>query len=118
MELTDMSDEELEFTTVVRVDTNDADYLTEVNAISKSDLDLVLPLIEAIKLKSKEMSGEWFHNYERVNISSPAFDPRKLYTFPDKIFDILDNLCPTNEEGFHSIESIEIAPKVNFIKLI
>lgn len=112
---------EAEYTMLVRVDTNDADYVSELFEITQSELDQMLPLIRAIKAKTEEMwkTGAWFHNYDRWSESpEPQFAVKTLYPeFTEDDFELLDEYCPHPIDGFHTIESIEIAPKVQWTKV-
>lgn len=114
----DMKDES-KFNIQITVDTNDADYITCINEISKEDLDLIKPIIEAIKTKSEEMKNVWFHNYESGGFyDNDKFNPRKIYDFSNQIFDTFDEYLPFPETGFHTITSIKITPLITWTKLL
>jgi hypothetical protein len=120
-----------EFEITIVADTNDGDYITRVSKISEVDLETIKPLIEAIskfkpyksKLRDK-FSWTHDHNYPfgdgewipRLDLGEKP--PRKIYSFPEEIFDIFENLLPFSEQGFHTIESIEVTPFVKKVKLL
>jgi hypothetical protein len=119
----------------ITVDTNDADYLTEVSEISESDLNKIKPLIEAIK-KFKPYTGkttgtyagrDWdhHHNYPHGNAEyTPRLDlgekpPEEIYPqFPKELHELFQEFCPYGQDGFHTVESIYITPLVKKTKLL
>jgi hypothetical protein len=112
----------------IKVDTNDADYQIKVSTIEQSELDKIMPLIQAIKefkpYKNKSRSGlEYTHNDNypygeccRRDLGEKT--PQELYKFDQEIFDIFKDLCPYCEYGFHTIESITVSPVTQKTKLL
>jgi len=99
----------------IQVDTNDADYLTEVREISQKDFDVISPLIRAIKA-FKPYKGKHYmesHNYSVGDAYRPDLGekgPRELYDFSEEVFEKFEEFLPSAEHGFHTIESITIGP--------
>lgn len=110
----------MNYTIKIKVDTNDTDYMTEVSPITQGQLDIIRPLLDAIKRKTAENRG-YFHNYERdaKEMGRPEFDVKTLYPgFSEDTFDALDTFCPYNEDGFHTIESVEIGPDIDWERIV
>lgn len=116
----------------IKVDTNDADYLTQNSVITEEELNKIRPLIEAIKnfepYKSKSTGQyklDWTHghNYPHGEYA-PRFDlgektPQQIYPeISDEIHDLFQEYCPYGEHGFHSIESIYVYPEVKKERLL
>lgn len=120
--------EEMEI--IITVDSNDADYLTQISVITKEDLEKIMPLIKAVK-NFKPYKGEWspglfqtfHHNYPNGE-HSPREDmgeKTKEEIYPDideEAFEIFEEFCEYGEYGFHTIESVEISPLVARQKLL
>jgi hypothetical protein len=131
-----MPKKETQWEIVIRVDSNDADYISQISKISESNLEKIKPLIKAIKefkpykTKTKSRFSEegltWTHHHNypwgdgefipRRDLGEKS--PREIYDFPQAIFDLFEELLPSSEHGFHTIESIEIAPYVKKTKLL
>lgn len=95
----------------VKVDTNDADYITEISDITEQELELIRPLIVAIK-NCKE-----YHNYPKGEyVGKRPQDVYSEYDFSEEVFEAFEELCPYNEYGFHTVESVELYPKVKMIE--
>jgi len=102
----------MEYSIQITVDTNDADYVTNINIISEEDLNKIMPLIEEIK-KYTYKGRNKYYNYN----TSECYDhplPHEIYNFNDEIFDIFEELCPYTEYGFHTISSIKITPEIKW----
>lgn len=106
---------------IVKADTNDADYITEMTEITQEELDLIRPLVEAIrrfKPYTVELDGRsrrFHHNYPNSEYS--AWDlgeksPRELYDFPEEVHQTFEELVPYGEYGTHTIESVTVRPIV------
>jgi len=118
------------FEITITVDTNDADYATQVSKISESDLELIKPLIKAISKfqpytaktrGANSLTWDHHHNYpygECCRGDLGEKHPQELYDFPQAVFEIFENLLPFNEYGFHTIDSIEVTPYVKKTKLL
>jgi len=110
----------------ITVDTNDADYNTEINTISVKDLNKIKPLIKAIAkfkpytVETKGMSETHHYNYNinwREDLGEKS--PKELYDFPEEVHELFQEYCPSaGEDGFHTIESITVHPKVKKEKLL
>lgn len=111
------------------VDTNDADYATRVSKISDRDLAKVMPLIKAIK-KFKPYQGAcvsgrgtWTHDHNfprseyfpRIDLGEKTVE--EIYAdIGTPVIDLFSEYLPSY--GFHTVESIEIAPAVKWKKLL
>ena len=102
---------------IIKVDTNDGDYVEKVSSISEENLNTIKPVIEAIK-NFKPYEGvkrdygkfdAWMHSH-----NFPTFEVRRdlgeknsqeLYGHIEG-YDIFMDFVPYTE--FHSIESITI----------
>ncbi len=111
------------------VDTNDADYSTQISKISKKHLDLIKPLIEQIKnFKPYLVPVSWCtfgyvhnNNYSvgdcfREDLGEKS--PRELYKATEEEFELFEEFLPWGEYGFHSIVSVEVAPFIKKEKLL
>jgi hypothetical protein len=88
---------------IIECDYNDGDYITEITTISKEDLDKLRPLFAAIKA-----------NHGRYEIGEYADEsPTEMYPqFTEDMHDLLQDFVPWGEHGFHTIESVKVAPLV------
>ncbi|KKL70172.1 hypothetical protein LCGC14_2107600 [marine sediment metagenome] len=115
-------------------DTNDADYITQVESISEEDLEIIKPLIKAIKnfkpykigykcSWDSNKTGYWTHDHnypygECLRDDLGEKTPRELYDFDEKVFELFEEYAPYGEYGIHTIESITICPLQKKIKLL
>lgn len=122
----------MQYEITIRVDTNDADYATEVSIVDEITIEVIKPLIEAIKkfkpyqtdTKTAAYNKKWkhHHNYpfgecQREDLGEKS--PRELYPmFDEDTFETFESLVPYCEYGFHTIDSIEITPYVEKTKLL
>ena len=91
---------------LIEADTNDADYISNVNPISDEDIEILRPIIEVIKNCKQR------HNWTTSECNNDS--PNKLYKdllTVDQI-DIFSEYAPYGEYGIHTIESIEIIQKL------
>ena len=112
---------------IIKADTNDADYVSEKNEISKENLEIITPVIAAIKEFNEDKSIK-YQKYNWWNIegrdTKPQFlSPKERYVdsgkCSQKALDYFYQYCPSGgENGVHSIESIELLEVVNEIKLL
>lgn len=122
-----------DFEITITVDTNDGDYNSLSSKISAETLELIKPLIEAIKnfepyvTTKSDSAGEfsWTHHH---NYPSGEWLPRRdlgekspeeIYPqFSGGVHEAFIDFCPHGEHGFHSIESVEVTPLVKKTKLL
>ncbi len=124
---------------IITVDSNDADYLTQVSVIEKEDLEKIMPLIEAIK-NFKPYEGkdyistacrepetckgfQYHHNYPNgeycPRTDMGEFAKEEIYPDISELqFEIFEEFCEYGEYGFHSVKSVEISPLVVRQKLL
>lgn len=81
----------------IEVDTNDADYVGVIVDVDQEDLDIIQPLLEEMMKTGK---GFRFCDYD----ARTAYDD-----YPDfqEAVELLYDLCPRGEHGFHSINEIQ-----------
>ena len=92
----------------IKADINDGDYVTEITEITDEQIELIKPVIEAIKNAPKD-KHDWGHNYETGELVDNA-DAKKLYGHLEG-FDTFDRFVPFGDDnypGVHSIEEIKI----------
>lgn len=112
----------------VKVDTNDADYVSVINEISDEDLALIMPLIKAIKaFKEYVVDIDGHRNGTKIPYNHRNNYPfgeccredlgeksaRQIYVdsglvSEDALEAFEDNCIPYPENGFHTIESIRV----------
>lgn len=100
------------FEIVITADTNDGDYVTEINKITQEELDEIFPVIEAIK-KCPEQ-----HNWP-APVEYGFDELKKRYPeLSEEQIEIFDAWCPTGEYGIHTIKSIVYYETPKKIKLL
>ena len=115
----------MEYEIIVTVDENDADGQTAINKISKEKLDLIRPLIAAIKKFQpyeaewcpKKFPGDlktWTANYPTGECLREDMGEKSIYkiypAFSKDIFELFEEFCPYCDYGFHTILSVSIYP--------
>lgn len=106
---------------IIQADTNDGDYIQEMSVITDEKLELIQPIITAIKeFKPYDGNvlmaggGPWKHytnfpysEHTRKDLGEKTV--QELYGhLGEEVLDAFLNYCPHGEYGFHSIEKIEI----------
>lgn len=96
----------MKYEIAITVDTNDADYNTATNEISQEQLDKIMPLIKAIK-NTKES-----YNFEYGDIAEQGWEFPIRYSdkFSKDVTELFLEFLPSTQNGFHTIERIEIYP--------
>jgi len=106
----------------IKADTNDADYISELNEITEEQLEKILPVIEAVKgfkqYEGKSRSGrDWTHHNNfptgdclREDLGEKS--PEELYVetglvTPEQL-EAFYEVVPSNEDGIHTIESVKL----------
>jgi hypothetical protein len=106
----------------ITADTNDADYISEIGEISNEQLELIQPVIKAIKnfksYKGKSKSGsDWDHgnNFPTGDCYRPDLGEKsaeEIYVesgiVTQEQFDAFMEFVPSNEYGIHTIESVDL----------
>lgn len=91
---------------LVKVDTNESDYLTEFKPISDQDLATIKPLIEKIKACKEK------YNFPNGMLFDEDGDIYEMYSESlldiDESIETLMQYVPVTEDGFHSIKSIDV----------
>ncbi len=102
----------------IKADTNDADYVREVNVIDRKTLDRLRPLIVAIKNQPPKPGYAGTHNWETSDYGDGT-TPYIVYAeFGEELIDIFSELVPTGEYGVHTIDEILVYERVNEEKLL
>lgn len=89
----------------IEADVNDGDYISELNQISDKDLEIIKPVIKAIKANKKG------HNYDVGGYDDTT--PEDKYVSTGKCtqeeLDTFDSFVPVmDNQEVHTIESIRI----------
>lgn len=118
------------YTIEVKVDTNDADYVSKVSGIDEKELETIKPLLEAIKnFKPYSTPCSWstsgtehqsnfpYGECCREDMGEKPVD--ELYKeYGEDAMEIFLDLCPSVEYGFHTIEDVRICESTPWVKLV
>ena len=87
----------------IKVDTCDADYQASLNAITDEEIELIAPLIKSIMNTER-------HNYDtRCIYDDDLYEKlQKEYQFSQEVHETFIDLCPSVEEGFHTVAEVKI----------
>ncbi len=105
---------------IITADTNDADYITSKNVITDEELQLITPVIQAIKYytESKSTKQKWNWDTHGYNDLTPESRYLESEIVSEEAFYTFEEFCPTGgEHGFHSIVHIEVLEVANEICL-
>lgn len=119
----------MEHEITIVVDTNDADFRTQVNRITEEELATIKPLIEAIKefkpYKIKTGLGydrSHQNNYPTQDCCREDLGQKTVYEYyseiSEEVHELFQEFCPMDEHGFHTVESIHLTPVVEKEKLL
>ena len=111
------------------IDTNDADYNTEISKINDKELIMLKDICSRIKsfkpYKGTHKDGSIFthdNNFsdgECLREDLGEIDPIKLYNLTEEEYEFfVFKICPSCEYGFHTIENVVIYPYVEGEALI
>lgn len=116
----------------ITVDTNDADYMTEVSKISEEDLIIVRKIVAKIKafepykveyqrstgyVVTRTCTNNWpSGDCRREDMGEKS--PQEIYDLTDEEIDIFYEFTPSSEWGFHTVESISVAPTTEIETLV
>ncbi len=120
---------------IIQADTNDGDYVQSKNLITNEQLELIKPVIEAIKnfkpyesmTKGRGEPQPWTHNSnypwgECIREDLGQLSAEEYYVGIEGItseqFEVFDNFVPYNEYGIHTIEKVEILEVTNEERLL
>jgi hypothetical protein len=100
---------------MIEGDTNDADYISEINDITKEQLNSIMPIIEAVKNCTNRHN--WASEYANYTIEDlyPQFfingdESPEMETFYE--------FLPHGEYGIHSIDKIVVLEIVKETRLL
>ena len=103
---------------LIEGDCNDGDYISEMSEITQEELDLILPVIEAVKTSTEyhNWSNEYDDKsledkYPQLLIRNEDYDPEDEYDEEFMMGEALErfsNFVPSGEYGVHSIHRVEI----------
>lgn len=107
---------------LIKADVNDGDYISSKNEITDEDIELIKPIIDAIKEYDNDKSikrQKWNWDINGYNDQ----DPNQRYVKSGKCslesFDYFNDLLPfMDNQDIHTIESIEILVVSEEIKLL
>jgi len=85
---------------VITADTNDADYITKISAITPGELERLTPLIEEIAKKAKH------YNWDTSVYGDDEDRPEIMYSQFVALVEEFGEFVPHGEDGVHTIESI------------
>jgi hypothetical protein len=98
----------------VVADTNDGDYITNLQKFDRSELPLILKVVAAIKdfdSRTTRGSGQsnWPSSYYRKD------SPRAVYegVLTEDEIEAFEDYVPCGEDGVHTIETVEIFEIIN-----
>ena len=89
----------------ITADTNDGDYVSDMTIITDEELEIIKPVIEAIK------NCKTSHNWETGEMAGNC-RPKDLYVktgiLTQEQVDDFSEYCPHGEYGIHTIEEITL----------
>jgi hypothetical protein len=99
-ELTNNSGDKMIYEIVITADTNDADYITKISAITPDELERFTPLIAEIAKKAKH------YNWDTSVYGDDEDKPEIMYSQFAALVEEFEEFVPHGEYGVHTIESI------------
>jgi hypothetical protein len=116
----------MKYSLKIEVDTNDGDYISEITVITSKQLEQLRPLFAAIKRFVPYKCGEDGYRHDNnfpygdcCREDMGELPVQELYKDIDpETLEYFIQLCPFCEYGFHTIESVEVAPEVKWEKLV
>ena len=112
---------------IITADSNDGDYLTSKHEITDEELELIKPVVEAIKnfkpykvITRNNTKWNHCHNYPNNECCREDLGEKttsELYGHL-KGYNLFNDLIPYNEFGIHTIESVEFLVVQDEIKLL
>lgn len=108
---------------IVKADTNDADYVEATTVITDEELELILPVIEAIKNFEPYKKKGWHHdnNYPVGDVHRDDLGEKSAYQLYGHLegFQLFDeDFVPSGEYGIHTIVSINILEVSSYQNLL
>lgn len=94
---------------LIEADHNDGDYITQINTITLDDLELIKPLIQAIKDNPERYN--WCAYSDTNNPEAPDHVYSEFVGINKdgfSIMDIFNELIPYDEYGIHTITKVEV----------
>lgn len=110
----------MKYELVIKADHNDADYVTSINTVEWEDIQAILPVIEAIKVRNagtRRGSGEynWYNgDYHRRDSYSTVY----AGILTKDQMEMFSEYVPYVEHGIHTIESVVYYPLPEKTKLL
>lgn len=93
---------------VIEADTNDADYIEKSDFITDQDLNLIRPLLDALKKRESKR-----HNWVTSEYCDDQNPYEMYHKFTEKQIDMMNQYVPYGEYGIHTITSIKIYEVTN-----
>lgn len=101
------------FKLIIEADTNDGDYVYQINDINLEQVNLYSELIKAIR------NCKFSHNWPKGDVGNGECPPEELYPeFDKEIIERFDEFVPHGEYGIHTIESITLLEIVKETELL
>lgn len=110
---------------LIEADTNDGDYIMEKNEITDETLELIMPVIQAIKdfkpyigtrLDYKSLHGNNFPTNDCCREDLGEKSAKELYGHLEG-YDYFREMCPSSEYGIHTISDVTVLVVTEEIKL-
>lgn len=116
----------------VKADTNDADYITEKSEITDEQIEIIKPLIEAIKnftpyevqLPGRATTWTHCHNWSSGERTRDDLGEKTAWEYygekgvSEDVLEVFEEFVPHGEYGIHTIESIDLLIVQEEIKLL
>jgi hypothetical protein len=93
---------------LVKVDTNDGDYVSNFTEISDETLAIIQPLIEKIKANPNSHNFNYREGLDEDEHAYDVYIAEETAEEDEEVLDIFWDFLPMPEYGFHTIVSIEI----------
>lgn len=103
---------------IVKADTNDADYVTEMRVITDDQLQRIQPVIDLLKSRRKE--DRWSNNWGVGELARHG-NPNDMYVktglLTEEQVNLFDGFVPRGEDGVHTIESVRVVTVIDEVDL-
>lgn len=106
---------------IIQADTNDADYISNKSEITDEELEIIMPVIKAIRAYEDDETikkQKWNWDVEGNKDLTPDERYLKSGLVTEEAFDYFNEFCPhSGDTPVHSIDSIELLEVINETKL-
>ena len=117
----------MNYTIIIGVDENDGDYVTSVSTINEEELAVLVALFEKVKAfrpyTGQSTSGYIYthtHNFPWNQVRNDLGEKSavELYDIDEDTVELLLNVLPNPEYGFHDIVTVTYHPAVQETRLL